>query len=82
MKTINKLKNLSGKIVLLRVDYNVPLKKGEILDDEKIVKSLPTIRTLQAKKAKIIIVTHLGRPEGKIVADLKIDPVALHLGEL
>ncbi|MDD2656630.1 MAG: phosphoglycerate kinase [Patescibacteria group bacterium] len=82
MKTINKLKNLSGKIVLLRVDYNVPLKKGEILDDEKIVKSLPTIRTLQAKKAKIIIVTHLGRPEGKIVSDLKIDPVAVHLGEL
>lgn len=82
MKTINKLKNLSGKIVLLRVDYNVPLKKGEILDDEKIVKSLSTIRMLQAKKAKIIVVTHLGRPEGKVVSSLKIDPIAVRLGEL
>jgi len=81
MKTINKLKNLANKIVLLRVDYNVPLKKGEILDDEKIVKSLPTIRALQAKKAKILIVTHIGRPDGKIVSDLKVDPVALRLGK-
>ncbi|MFA7245200.1 MAG: phosphoglycerate kinase [Candidatus Magasanikbacteria bacterium] len=82
MKTISKLKDLTNKIVLLRVDYNVPLKKGEILDDEKIVKSLPTIRMLQAKKAKIIIVTHLGRPEGKVVASLKVDPIAVRLGEL
>ena len=82
MKTINKLKNLSGKIVLLRVDYNVPLKKSKILDDEKIIKSLPTIQALQAKEAKIIIVTHLGRPEGKIVPTLKVNPLALRLGEL
>lgn len=82
MKTIKKLKNLSGKIVLLRVDYNVPLDNGKILDDEKIVKSLPTIQFLQAKHAKIVVVTHLGRPDGKMVPALKIDPVALRLGEL
>ncbi len=82
MKTINKLKNLSGKIVLLRVDYNVPFEKGKILDDEKIGKSLLTIQNLQAKGAKIIIVTHLGRPEGKIVPSLKVDPLALHLEKL
>jgi len=82
MKTINKLKNLSGKIVLLRVDYNVPLKKSKILDDEKIIKSLPTIQALQTKNAKIIIVTHLGRPDGKTVPTLKVNPVALRLGEL
>ncbi|MFA7314401.1 MAG: phosphoglycerate kinase [Candidatus Magasanikbacteria bacterium] len=82
MKTINKLKNLTNKIVLLRVDYNVPFEKGKILDDEKIVKSLPTIQALQNKKAKIILVTHLGRPEGKIIPSLKVDPLASHLGKL
>lgn len=60
MKSIKDLKDLSGKKVVLRVDFNVPMKDGVIIDDFRIKKSLPTILFLQKKGAKVIIITHLG----------------------
>jgi len=78
-KTIKDV-DLKNKKVLMRVDFNVPLtKEGKVEDDTRIVKILPTIQYLKNKKAKIIIMSHLGRPDGKIVEELKLEPVARNL---
>jgi len=74
---------ISGKRVLLRVDYNVPLKGTKVSDNTRIKASLPTIKQLLKKGAKqIIIVTHLGRPKGKFNAEFKLDPIAKELEKL
>ena len=70
---------LDQKTVLLRVDYNVPLEKGRVKDNRRIIESLPTIEYLRAKRCRIVLATHLGRPEGKIVPEYKLKPVALEL---
>ena len=67
MKYIKDLKNLNKKIVLLRLDLNVPLKNGKILDQTRIDKILPIVNFLIEKKSKIIIISHVGRPKGKII---------------
>ncbi len=82
IKTIKTIKNLKGKRVLVRVDFNVPIKNKKVVDDSRIRASLPTLEYLQKKGAKIIVVTHLGRPEGKIVPDLSLKPVATKLQTL
>lgn len=75
--------NVANKRVLLRVDYNVPMsKEGAITDDKRIVETLPTIRYLLEKNATIIIVTHMGRPDGKVVEALRLDKVAQRLAAL
>jgi phosphoglycerate kinase len=74
--------DVSGKNVLVRVDYNVPLKKGRVVDDKRIRASLQTIKFLRSKKAKVILVSHLGRPDGKVVDDLRLAPVAESLSKL
>jgi 3-phosphoglycerate kinase len=81
--TLNDL-NLTHKKTLLRVDFNVPLdeKTGTIKDDKRIRAALPTIFYLLGKKTKIIICSHLGRPKGRIVDSLRLDPVAKRLSEL
>jgi len=61
MKSIKKIKNIKGKIVLVRVDFNVPIKNGRVEDDFRIKKAIPTIKFLQKKEAKIVLVTHLGK---------------------
>lgn len=78
------VKNLkvAGKKVLLRTNYDVPLEKGKIGDDSRIVESLETINYLLQKKAKIIIISHLGRPKGRAVADLSLKPVVKYLAKL
>jgi phosphoglycerate kinase len=75
---------VSGKKILLRVDFNVPLDKatGAISDDTRIVKSLPTIELLLSRGAALVIVSHLGRPERKGDPALSLKNVAAHLGKL
>jgi len=82
MVKINKLDenlNIGGKRALLRVDFNVPINDGTITEDSRIEKVLPTIKFLINKKAKIIIIAHLGRPKGKIVPELTLRPIAKKL---
>jgi phosphoglycerate kinase len=82
MVKINKLDenlNIEGKRVLLRVDFNVPINDGNITENSRIEKVLPTIKFLINKKAKIIIIAHLGRPKGKIVPELTLKPIAKKL---
>jgi len=82
IKSIKQLRNLTGKRVLVRVDFNVPIERKKILDDTRLLASLPTIEFLIKNKAKIILISHLGRPDGKIVRSLKMDAIAAHLGKL
>ena len=73
--------DLSNKVVLLREDYNVPMKDGVIFDDTRIVATLPTIKQILEGGAKIIIVSHLGRPkEGEYDKSFSLAPVAKALG--
>jgi len=74
---------LQGKKVLVRVDFNVPIDdKQEITDDRRISAALPTIRKIIEKGGKAILMSHLGRPKGKIKPELSLKPVAVRLGEL
>lgn len=83
IRTLKDLSSLKGKKVLLRVDFNVPLKKdGSVQDDTRMVESLATIKYLQKKGAKIIIVSHLGRPDGKVKDELRLTKVAKHLQKI
>jgi len=79
MKYIKDLENLNKKIVLLRLDLNVPLKNGEILDQTRIDKILPILSFLIKKKSKILVVSHIGRPKGKVEKDLTLKPVCENL---
>jgi len=74
--------DVAGKRVFLRCDLNVPLKEGKITDDGRIRASLPTINTLLAKGASIVIAAHLGRPKGEAKPELSLAPVAVRLSEL
>jgi phosphoglycerate kinase len=81
---INALQSfdVAGKRVFLRCDLNVPLKDGKITDDGRIRASLPTIKTLIANGASLVIAAHLGRPKGEIKPELSLAPVAVRLAEL
>ena len=74
-----KRKNLKGKKVLLRLDLNVPLENGKISDATRIDKILPTLNFLIQEKTKIIILSHVGRPKGKIVKALSLKPISKDL---
>jgi len=80
-KTIRDLE-VTEKKVLVRVDFNVPLKDGKILNDTRMLKVLPTIKYLQEQRAKIILMTHLGRPKGTVVPEMSTKPLALRLSGL
>jgi 3-phosphoglycerate kinase len=79
MRSIINEKNLNSKKILLRLDLNVPLEKDKITDTTRIDKILPTLNFLIKEKAKIIILSHVGRPKGKIVKDLSLKPICEEL---
>jgi phosphoglycerate kinase len=73
---------VAGKKVFVRVDFNVPLEDGRITDDTRIRETLPTIRHLIERGAKVILASHLGRPKGQVVEELRLTAVATRLSEL
>ncbi len=82
LRTVRDL-DVAGKKVLVRVDYNVPLdENGEVADDSRIAASLPTLNYLLGRGAAVILMSHLGRPGGKVVEKLRLDGVARRLEEL
>lgn len=82
LRTIDSLGDLKGKRVLVRSDFNVPLKDGEITDDGRIRAALPTLTKLVDSGAKVIVMAHLGRPKGQVNPEYSLAPVAKRLGEL
>jgi phosphoglycerate kinase len=74
--------DVAGKRVLVRVDFNVPMRDGKIVDDRRIREAIPTVRSLQERGAKVILLTHLGRPKGKSDPSLSTRPLAEHLSSL
>ncbi|WP_106496719.1 phosphoglycerate kinase [Lentibacillus sp. Marseille-P4043] len=80
-KTLQDLE-LQGKKVFCRVDFNVPMKDGKVTDDTRIKAALPTINYLTEHGAIVILASHLGRPKGEVVEELRLDPVADRLSDL
>ena len=79
MKYIKFQENLKDKKILLRLDLNVPIKNGVIKDETRINKILPIINFLLKKKSKILIISHIGRPKGKIEEALSLKPICENL---
>jgi phosphoglycerate kinase len=74
--------DVAGKRVLVRVDFNVPMEAGRIVDDTRIREAIPTIRNLVERRARLILMTHLGRPDGQVDEAYRTTPLAIRLGEL
>jgi phosphoglycerate kinase len=82
IRTLEDLGEVAGKRVFVRVDYNVPLKDGSVVDDARIRASLPTLTELLEGGASLVIASHLGRPKGKVVEEARLAPIAVLLAEL
>ena len=82
MRAIADLPKLSGKRVIIRCDLNVPLDGGKITDDGRIVASVPTIKYLVDQGARVVVISHLGRPDGERNLNYSLEPVANRLSEL
>ncbi|SDB97709.1 phosphoglycerate kinase [Shouchella lonarensis] len=74
--------DFKGKVVFVRVDFNVPMKDGVITDETRIRAALPTIEYLRTAGARVLLASHLGRPKGEVVEELRLSPVAKRLSEL
>ena len=79
MNFIKEQKDLGGKIILLRLDLNVPIKNGKIIDETRINKILPIFRYLIENKSRIVVLSHVGRPKGKKTQDLSLKPICQNL---
>jgi phosphoglycerate kinase len=82
LRTIEDLGDLFGTTVLVRCDLNVPLEDGRIADDLRITATAPTLRELLERGATLVVCSHLGRPKGRVVDGLRLDPVGARLGEV
>jgi len=82
LRTLDSLGSLAGKLVIVRCDLNVPLKDGQITDDGRVRASIPTLNALINQGAKVVVISHLGRPEGAPDAKYSLAPVAQRLSEL
>jgi phosphoglycerate kinase len=82
LRTLDDLGDVAGRTVFLRADLNVPLQEGKVADDVRIRATIPTIEELLRGDANLVIASHLGRPKGKVVEELRMAPVAGRLGEL
>lgn len=79
LKTLRQIKNLNNKRVLVRVGFDCPIKNGRVVDDSRIQQALLTVEYLTKHKAKVILITHLGRPNGKKVKKYSLEPLAKYL---
>ena len=75
LKALDENFNLTNKRIILRIDLNVPIQAGKVTDESRIKKVIPIIKELTNRKAKIILISHLGRPKGKIDEKLSLRPV-------
>jgi len=82
VKSVSDVKDLRGKRVLIRCDFNVPLDGATITDDGRIRAALPTLTLLRDAGARVVVMAHLGRPKGKVKPEFSLAPVAARLGEL
>ncbi|GAA4154953.1 phosphoglycerate kinase [Gryllotalpicola daejeonensis] len=82
LRTLDSLGSLAGKKVVVRCDLNVPLKDGVITDDGRVRASLPTLNALLSQGARVVVISHLGRPDGAPDPKYSLAPVAARLGEL
>src|SRR5690606_20861207 len=80
-KTVRDV-DVKGKRVFVRVDFNVPMSDGQVTDDTRIRAAIPTIQYLSEQGAKVILASHLGRPKGKVVEEMRLNAVATRLSEL
>ena len=80
-RTVDDLKDIKGKKVLVRCDFNVPLKDGVIQNYNRIDGALPTIKKLLSEGAKVVLCSHMGKPKGEPVKELSLEPVAKALTE-
>lgn len=82
MRFIKEIEKIEGKKVIVRVDFNTPIKNGKVVDNSRIQASLPTIKYLSENGAKVILISHLGRPEGRVDENLRLDIVTGELSDL
>lgn len=82
LRTVDDLGDLEGRRVFVRVDLNVPLEDGAVADDHRLRAVLPTLDDLRKRGLALVLASHLGRPKGRVVNELRMDPVAARLSEL